>query len=189
MIKQIISGDEAVELMREGVDNIAAYYEKPYRDDIRQACWLTILESINDGVTEEGQLWLRAKYAASGEYKRLTGHGFRPMRSKFKPPERVFTSWVGNVATKDADEEWQEPLYDFDLDSTEDFFTELKNVCKTDLERHCVETAKKMVEAHSQDKSINMTTLWIATRVGRSYGAVKAALTRVLNRYLERQRD
>lgn len=188
---EILDADDAVAKLHPQVTTIASAYEATYREDIEQACWFAILKLIGEGCASGMVLLYRARFAACDEYKVLTGHGFRPRRSKkAAPPERVLTSWVGNNAARQADEEWEEPTYLPQGFDTPEFFRELRRHATSTPQRNCLEAAEELIAVNKDDAGVNVTVAWIAARAKTSRHLAKKLLAQVFKSYLEeRNRD
>jgi len=177
---KITSMDHAVECLTELVNNLSLVHDEHMREDIKQTCWVRILEQFSLGVTSTALLVEHARNAAKDEVQVLTNHGFTPFRSRYSPPVKQDITWGA-----DNDGGWQEPSYLMATSNNDDMFAHLLLLCETKSQRDIVAAYRDLVNEQIQDGEVVVSQSAVAAKVGCSQQNVSLITKQIHQLYLE----
>lgn len=152
--------------LAKAIESIARSYRSKYQDDIRQACWLEVLQLQAKGKTSKRLLIKSAYYAARGELKRLTNSGMKPVRSPYPPPQKVEADWIHGFEIETEEVcEWVEPTYQT-VESSSDAFRNLYALTTTSSQRAVLFAYKQLLAEQEWDADCEVTQTAAATLLG-----------------------
>ncbi len=156
-------------MLREAVKNICSTWPEGIRDDMAQACWLKMFETLREhGPTRAHLLMRQAKYAAIDEAKAIESHGFKPSRSHHAVPVRRSSEVLDSIAYESHSDELSEHLL---------------WLCQTERQRQIVQSLIDMTR-----QGVTPTHKAIAEQLGLSRDIVTYNINLIREQYINDQK-